>query len=53
MNNRAQNKPPITLALPDLIGAVITALQLLGIEISPNMIDNNGKLQLFCNTFIR
>jgi hypothetical protein len=43
MSNHAQNNLSIVLPLPDLIRAIIVALQHLGIEISPSDIDNNGK----------
>ena len=43
MNNRAQKNPSIILPLPDLIWAIIVALQHLGIKIFPNEIDNDGK----------
>jgi hypothetical protein len=41
MSNHAQNN--LSIPLPDLIRAIIVALQHLGIEISPSDIDNNGK----------
>jgi hypothetical protein len=42
-NNQAQNNLSVVLPLPNLIRAIIVALQHLGIQISAPDIDNNGK----------